>query len=253
MSVASFLETSSGRRLAYILSEGQGPTIVFCGGFKSDMQGGKALALEAFCQARGQRFIRFDYSGHGQSSGEFIEGTIGDWFADALAIIDTFAGEKFVIVGSSMGGWIALLVALARKERVLGLLGVASAPDFTEALIWKQLTDEQKRLMQTNGHLPIPSCYDQDPYLVSYKLIEEGRKHLLLTAPVDITVPVRLIHGSHDQDVPWQVSAELLSKITSKDATLTLIRDGDHRLSTPYYLGLLTEGLSGLLAAIEKA
>lgn len=247
MTEPSFLSLPDNRKLAYVLSEGQGPTVLFCGGFKSDMQGGKALALEAFCRARGQRFIRFDYTGHGQSSGRFIDGCIGDWFSDALAIVDALVPGKLLLVGSSMGGWIAALVAKARKEKLVGFVGIASAPDFTEALIWQQFTPDQQQQMVKEGVVHLPSCYGEEAYPITHKLVEEGRRHLILAGPIDISVPVRLLHGTRDEDVPWKISAAFLQQVTSADAQLTLIKDGDHRLSNPGQLALLCAKVGELL------
>ncbi len=209
------------------------------------------MALEAFCVACGQRFIRFDYTGHGRSSGAFTDGTIGAWLADALAIIDALAGEKFFLVGSSMGAWIALQVALARKPKLLGFVGVASAPDFTEMLIWNAFTPEQQKQLMEVGRVDIPTCYGQDPYTITRALIEDGRTRLLLGAPIELNVPVRLLHGMKDEDVPFKVSQLLLEKITSQDATLTLIKDGDHRLSGPSDLKILCESVENLLSSLR--
>ncbi|NBX03499.1 MAG: alpha/beta hydrolase [Alphaproteobacteria bacterium] len=235
------------KKLAYVLCGGASPTMVFCGGFKSDMTGSKALALEEFCRARGQRFLRFDYTGHGKSSGTFTDGCIGDWFADALDIIDELAGEKFILVGSSMGAWISLLVARARVEKLVAFVGVASAPDFTEKLIWNQMTPEQQKQMMEEGVYYAPSCYGDEPYAITKKLIEDGRGHLLLDSPIALNVPVRLLHGTKDEDVPHAISELLLERITSADKSLTLIEGGDHRLSEPKYLKLLCEVVEGII------
>lgn len=247
MSEPSYLSLPGSRRIAYHLSEGKSPTVVFCGGFKSDMTGAKAMALEALCQARGQRFIRFDYTGHGQSSGAFKDGTISSWLADALSVIDALTHGPILIVGSSMGGWISLLAALNRPERIIGLVGIASAPDFTEALIWQQLKLEQQGELLRDGVFHVPSCYGQDPYPITRALIEDGRNHLLLHAPIPIHVPVRLLHGTRDEDVPYAMSQTLLEQLESPDAALTLIKNGDHRLSTPEYLTRICKTVEELL------
>lgn len=240
---------ADGRQLAYCLTEGKLPGVVFCGGFKSDMTGSKATALEVFCKQRGQRFVRFDYTGHGQSSGAFVDGTIGAWKQDALDILDHVATGENVIVGSSMGGWIMLLVALARKKQVKGLVGIASAPDFTEDLIWELMTDEQREDMKTKGVIHMPSCYGEDPYPITRNLIDEARNHRLLEQrAIDIAVPVRLIHGTKDDDVPWQFSQVLMEKLASKDVCLKLVKDGGHRLSEPDQLEMMCQLLSEVLS-----
>jgi pimeloyl-ACP methyl ester carboxylesterase len=239
--------TLSGKRLAYHLTGGESPTLVFMGGFKSDMTGSKAMALEAHCRARGRRFLRFDYTGHGQSSGTFVEGTIGSWKQDALDMLDRLAGEAYVIAGSSMGAWIALLCALERKGRVRSLLGIASAPDFTERLIWDKLPkDEQDKLMR-EGVFHAPSCDGEEPYPITRALIEEGRRHLLLDGPIALDLPVRLIHGAHDEDVPWLHAVTLMEKLASADVRLTLVKNGGHRLSEPEHLALICEAAESLL------
>lgn len=242
----SFLELPNNQRLAYALTEGSLPCVIFMGGFKSDMTGSKATALEASCKERGQRFIRFDYSGHGSSSGKFQEGTIGAWKNDALAIIDRLGAEKNILVGSSMGAWIALLCALERRENVMGLVGIASAPDFTEKLIWERLNAGQKQMLQKEGVYYAPSCYGEEPYPITLKLIEEARNHLLLDKEIKLDIPVKLLHGTADEDVPWQVSTSLLQLITSKNAALTIIKNGNHRLSEPEQLSMLCDAVKNL-------
>ncbi|MBT3351146.1 MAG: alpha/beta hydrolase [Nitrospinaceae bacterium] len=224
---------SGGGRIAYEKFSGNGPGVVFLGGFHSDMSGTKASALAAYCFAAGRRFIRFDYTGHGISSGAFEEGTIGEWAEDAVAVLDEVAEGPQVLVGSSMGGWIMCLAALARPERVCGLVGVAAAPDFTEDLIWEALPEGARREIAEKGSLTRPSEYDEAGYPITMKLIEEGRRHLLLRAPIDIKCPVRLIHGVEDESVPWEVSRKLMGMLESEDVSLNLIKGGDHRLSEP--------------------
>lgn len=236
------LETSPASRLAYHRLEGASPGVMFLTGFKSDMSGGKALALEEFCRARGQAYLRFDYSGHGASSGKFEEGTIGAWLADSMAALDALTEGPQIIVGSSMGGWIGLLLALARPERVTGLVTLACAADFTEKLIWEKATEAQKKILLEQGQFPIPDCYGGAPYPITRALIEEGRNHLLLDKPsLPIHCPVRLIHGTADEDVPWRISSAVLEKLESKDAQLTLIKNAGHRLSEPEQLQLMCE------------
>ncbi len=228
-----FLPRPDGARVAYESVPGKTPGVMFFGGFHSDMTGTKASALEAHCRAAGRAFVRFDYTGHGASSGKFEAGTIGGWAEDAVAVLDGVAEGPQVLVGSSMGGWIMLLAALARPGRVCGLVGVAAAPDFTEDLIWNEMPDEAKKAMAQDGQWLRPSEYDDAGYPITMRLIEEGRDHLLLRDPIDIRCPVRLIHGVGDEDVPWQVSRRLSEALRSDDVTLTLVKNGDHRLSEP--------------------
>jgi pimeloyl-ACP methyl ester carboxylesterase len=226
------LHVGRDRRLACQTISGKRPGVLFCGGYTSDMTGTKALALEAFCRARGRAFVRFDYSGHGASSGDFADGTIGGWTDDALAILDRVTAGPLLVVGSSMGGWIMLLVALARPERVAGLVGIAAAPDFTEDLLLAQATPEQRSALAEQGYWMQPSVYGGPPYPVTRRLIEEARAHLVLRGPIPITCPVHLLHGQRDPDVPWQTALRLAERLQAADVTVELIKAGDHRLST---------------------
>jgi len=207
------------------------PGIVFLTGFASDMSGSKASALAAWAAARGQGMLRFDYFGHGQSSGRFRDGTIGRWTADALAVIDTLTTGPQILVGSSMGGWIMLLAALARHDRIAGLVGIAAAPDFTEDLMWDRMSAAQREALARDGVIHEPSKYAEAPYEIGRALIEDGRRHLLLRGRIDIRCPIRLLHGMADPDVPWETSMRLVQQLASDDVILTLIKDGDHRLS----------------------
>ncbi len=211
------------------------------------MRGTKASFLDAFCAARGLSLVRFDYSGHGESSGRFEDGTIGRWAADAIAVIDQSADGPLVLVGSSMGGWIMLLAALARPERIAGLVGLAPAPDFTEALLWKNLTAEQRELLVRTGRLELPSAYSEEPTIITRALIEEGRQHLLLAATIDIRSPVRLLHGMADPDVPYRLSLDLAERIAGSDVRVTLVKDGDHRLSRDADLALVGANIEALI------
>ena len=235
-----------GVDLAWSLTPGDGPTTVFLPGFRSDMNGSKALETDAFCQRNGLACLRLDYSGHGASSGRFEDGTVGRWCDDALFLIDQHTEGDLVLVGSSMGGWIALLLALLRPDRVIGLVGIAAAPDFTETLMWAAMTDGERDILLRDGVLLTPSQYDA-PVPVTSALIEDGRKHLLLDRPIALNLPVRLLHGQQDPDVPWQTAMRLAERLETDDVQITLIKDGDHRLSRPGDLALLRHSLAALL------
>ncbi len=241
------LATADGQTLAYHHTPGRTPGVVFLGGYASDMTGTKATALEAHVQARGNAFLRFDYRGHGQSSGRFEDGTIGRWRDDALAAFDALTEGPQLLVGSSMGGWIALLLALARPDRVCGLVGIAAAPDFTEDLMWAEFDDAQRATLRRDRILRLPSEYSDEPGIVTMDLIEDGRNQLLLRAPIPIGVPVRLLQGMRDPDVPYRVALTLADRLESDDVQIRLIKDGDHRLSTERDLTLLMEAVDSLL------
>jgi pimeloyl-ACP methyl ester carboxylesterase len=243
----AFLDSGRGVSIAYHSTPGKSPGVMFCGGFMSDMTGGKAMALEAFCRARGQGFVRFDYAGHGQSSGRFEEGTIGAWTKDALAVFDQVAQGPQIIVGSSMGGWIALNLALARPDRIAALVGIAAAPDFTEDLIWRDLPPEAQMMLETDGVIYERSEYDDKPYPITMDLIHEARGHLRLRGDIAIDRPVRLLHGMLDPDVPWKRSLMLAEKLRCPDVRVILVKDGDHRLSRDEDLALLTRTVAELL------
>ncbi len=228
---AAILPRPGGASIAYRKTAGTSPGVIFMGGFNSDMTGTKACALEAACRREGRGFIRFDYSGHGESSGAFADGTIGGWTDDAIAVLDQVSDAKQVLVGSSMGGWIMLLVALARPGRVAGLVGIASAPDFTEELMWRRFDDDIRHDLQRTGVYRRPSEYDDDPYPITMKLIEDGRRHLLLERPIAIHCPVRLLRGMKDVDVPWTTAPRIAEELLAEDVRVMVIKDGDHRLS----------------------
>jgi len=244
------LPREGGATIAYHRLSGRSPGIIFLGGFGSNMMGTKALALEMFCKINGHAYLRFDYQGHGQSSGDFIDGTIGIWAADALAVLDACTQGPQVLVGSSMGGWIMLLVALARRERVCGLLGVASAPDFTEDLIWKKLDGVQTRALARHGFFDVANAYTEPPTRITRGLIEEGRNHLLLRQAIPLRCPVQLLHGMEDKDVPWETSLRLLNRIQSEDVTATFVTEGDHRLSEAVDIQRLEQTLKSLLDSL---
>jgi pimeloyl-ACP methyl ester carboxylesterase len=244
--MADFMISPQGRRLAYHRSpacqrspvrEGARATaaagVVFLGGFNSDMQGTKALYLQDWADAQGCAFLRFDYSGHGQSSGAFLDGAIGDWFQDACAVIAAQTEGPQILVGSSMGGWISLLVARAMPARVAGLVGIAAAPDFTEDSMWQGFSAAQRAELAETGRVVLPSGYDPDGYTITRRLIEEGRERLVLRSPLDLPFPVRLLQGTADTDVPPSVALRLLAHANSPDLRLTLVKGADHRFSTP--------------------
>ena len=247
----SVLDTADGERLAYRRLDGKAPGVVFCPGFKSDMTGSKATALETLARGIGRAYVRFDYRGHGRSTGNFRDGTIGVWLTDLLAILDALSQGPQVLVGSSMGGWLALLAARARPDRVGGLVLVAPAPDFTEDLIWDRLSAEDRETLMRERLLTQPSDYDDGPYEITAVLIEEGRDHLLLRDTIAVTCPVRILHGMRDPDVPWRQSIALCEKLASDDVTLTLIKSGDHRLSERADLQRLMTTVESLCRDIE--
>jgi pimeloyl-ACP methyl ester carboxylesterase len=242
--------TSTGDRLAYHYTPGRAPGVMFCGGFRSDMTGSKATTLESYCRGRGQAFLRFDYHAHGQTGGDFLEGSIGRWTQNALELFDHVMQGPAILVGSSMGGWIALNMALQRREYVKGILGIAAAPDFTERLMWAGMTPAQQRDLMRDGVIYVPSLYG-DPYPITKLLIEDGRQHLLLDSPIPLTCPVRLVQGMKDPDVPWTYAHDIAEALESRDVQTMLIKEGDHRLSTPEDLHVLTFTLEKLLDAVS--
>ncbi len=247
----SFFTTPDGDRLAYHQVAGKQPGVIFLGGFRSDMTGSKALRLQEFCEKNGIGYVRFDYHGHGQSDGEFADGTIGRWAGNAIAVLDAFTQGKQILIGSSMGGWIMLLTALARTDRVAGLIGIASAPDFTEDLIRPALSEEQTRALQENGQFLAPSDYG-DPYPITRNLLDEAKDHLLLrNEAIPLGCPVRLLHGMQDADVPWQLSTRLAEKLASNDVQVTYVKDADHRMSDDVCLNLLEATLHKMHAHVS--
>lgn len=243
MSTPQFLDTPQGRRLGYHRRPGRAPWIVFLGGLKSDMEGTKALHLEQWAAAQGRAFLRFDYSGHGISSGTFEEGCIGDWHADTLAAVDALTEGPVVPVGSSMGGWQALLLARARPARIAGLVTIAAAPDFTEDGYWANFTAAQKRRLEQAGQVELPSDY-MEPYIVTARMIEDGRNHLVLRAPLPLPFPVRCLQGTADTAVSTETALRLLGHAASPDMRLTLVKDADHRFSDGPCLGLIEAAIA---------
>lgn len=237
---------AADRPLAYRYRAGRTPTVVFLPGYMSDMEGSKALALDAWAQDEGQAFLRFDYGGCGASGGEFEKQSLADWRDDVLAMIDEVAEGPVVLVGSSMGGWLMLLAALARSERVAGLVGIAAAPDFTA---WGFSQEEKLAILQ-HGRMEKPSPYGDQPMVVTRTFWESGESLRLLQAPLAIDCPVRLLHGQADPDVPWTYALELMKLIRSDDVQTVLIKDGDHRLSRDKDIALLIATVRGLLEAL---
>lgn len=244
--MTEFLVTPEGRRIALNRLDGQGPAVVFLGGFRSDMTGTKALFLEEWCRSRGRAFVRFDYSGHGQSGGAFQDGSIGDWAEDAAAVLATVAGPV-VLVGSSMGGWISLLLSRQMPARIAGLVTIAAAPDFTEDLMWAGWDDATRARLIADGVVHEPSDYG-DPYPITRRLIEDGRRHLVLREPLDLPFPVRMLQGSADVDVPPAHALRLFHHAGGPDLRLTLVKDADHRFSTPDCLDLIGRAVDDLPA-----
>ena len=243
-----FLTVGEGeavRRIAYRRVDGAGPTIVWLGGFKSDMKGTKAEALAEFAAATGRSYLRFDYSGHGESSGRFEDGTISAWAEEALAAI-ALAGDAPILVGSSMGGWIALIAARRMRQPPGGMVLIAPAADFTEALMWKAFPDTVKRQIETEGRWVRPSDYDEGGYPITRALIEDGRNHLLLGGLIETGCPVHVLQGMQDPDVPLQHVMDTVARIARDDVVVTLVKDGDHRLSRPEDISRLTEAVAAM-------
>jgi pimeloyl-ACP methyl ester carboxylesterase len=250
----SIITRKNGVTIAYDYISGKSPGVIFLPGLKSNMLGIKAEAVRSFCEKRGQAFLRFDYTGHGQSSGSFEDGSIGAWLTDTIFVLEELAIGPQLLVGSSMGGWIMLLVALQKPERIAAMIGLAAAPDFTENLIWRKFDNNQKARIKKDGYIDLPNCYDiADPYRITYKLIKDGRRHLILKNQIPINIPIRLIHGICDNDVPYTLSQKLLEKMQSNDIEIILTKQGDHRLSSKTDLKRLSVVLKELLNQVEKS
>ena len=247
------LNTRRGYSLVARKIEGKDPCVIFLGGFRSDMEGTKAQYLSDWCEKSGRSFLRFDYSGHGVSGGRFEEGTIGQWTQDALDVIDAFSQGPCVLVGSSMGGWIMLRVALAIGTRVHGLLGIAAAPDFTRDLISRDLSADQRARLAHEGQIRLTSEYDPDGYVLTQGFMADGEACCLLDAPLALTVPVRLLQGCDDSEVPWQTALRLSERLQATDVRVHLLKDGDHRLSRPEQLALMSDTLAELIQTVESA
>ncbi|TGN59089.1 alpha/beta hydrolase [Paracoccus liaowanqingii] len=245
--MTEFLDTASGRRIAYDRLAGQGPGVVFLGGFRSDMGGSKAVHLRNWAQETGRAFLRFDYSGHGDSAGMFEEGCIGDWAEDARAVIEALTDGPQVLVGSSMGGWISLLMARDLPHRIAALVTIAAAPDFTERGFWAGFTTEQRAALTAKGRVEMPSEYGT-PLVLTRRLIEDGRDHLILDRPLSLPFPVRMLQGTADADVPMSWALDFLDHAEGEDLQLTLVKGADHRFSSPDCLDLIVETIEGLPA-----
>ena len=251
----AFIEVGEGteaRRIAVRARAGRGPGLVWLGGFKSDMKGTKAIALDEWAVAHGRACVRYDYSGHGESGGEFVDGTIGRWLAESVAVFEQFCRGPQVLIGSSMGGWMALLLAREIGRRAMtqaslaGLVLIAPAPDFTEELMWKGFSPEIRAEIESKGMWLRPSEYgDGTPYPITRNLIEEGRNHLLLGSQIDVGCPVRILQGAQDPDVPWKHAFALAHRLPAEDVVLTMIQDGDHRLSRP-------QDIARIIAAVAE-
>ncbi len=250
MADPQFLTTPQGRRIAYHRSEGQGPAIVFCHGLRSDMEGTKVLHLEAWAQAQGRAFVRFDCSGHGQSSGAFEEGAIGDWFEDATAVIEVLTEGRILLLGSSMGGWLSLLLARALPERLAGLVTIAAAPDFTEDGYWAGFSEAQRAELMEAGQVALPSDYG-DPMIVTRRLIEEGRDRLVLRTPLPLPFPTRFLQGTADEAVETATALRLLDHVDGKDIRLTLVKGADHRFSEPAEMDLIVAAVEDVLREVD--
>ena len=246
-----FIEVGDGcssRRIAVRAREGRGPGLLWLGGFKSDMQGTKALALDAWAAEHGRACVRFDYSGHGESGGQFVDGTIGRWLEESVAVFGRFCRGPQIVVGSSMGGWMALLLAreLAKRDGDMSLAGmvlIAPAPDFTEELMWKGFSPDIREEIETRGVWLRPSDYGE-PYPITKTLIEEGRNHLLLGGAISVGCPVRILQGAKDPDVPWQHAFALAHRLPADDVVLSMVQDGDHRLSRPQDIALILSAVA---------
>jgi pimeloyl-ACP methyl ester carboxylesterase len=244
-------EGASARDVAVLHAPGNGPGLFWLGGFRSDMTGTKAVSVAGLAAARGLASTRFDYSGHGSSKGRFEDGTIGRWLDEAEAVFERVTRGPQILIGSSMGGWMALLLARklaarGRGARLKALVLIAPAPDFTEALMWRNFPEEVRHTILRDGVWHRPSLYSDEPYPITRELIEEGRRHLLLGGPIELPAPVRILQGMRDPDVPWEHALELVGKLEAPSVLLTLVKDGDHRLSRDRDIALLHETIRAL-------
>ncbi len=242
------LDTPLGRRVAYRRVEGQGPGVVFLHGLRSDMTGSKAQHLADWAEGQGRAFLRFDCSGHGASCGAFTDGSIGDWLEDAAAVLTALTDGPQILVGSSMGGWLALLLARQMPKRIKAIVGIAAAPDFTEDGMWAEMDEATRQRLMSEGRVAVASDYADEPYVITRRLIEDGRTRLVLRAPLALPFPVRLLHGTVDTDVPVDVALRLLHHADCSDMRLTLVKGADHRFSTPDCLALIEAAIAEVSA-----
>ena len=251
--MTDYIDSASGNRIAYRKSSGAAgkPRLVWMSGFNSDMAGSKVLALEAWAQENDFPFLAFDYSGHGLSGGEFSDGTISSWRADCLSAIDELTSEPLIVVGSSMGGWMALLSSLARPERVAGLVLIAPAPDFTQKLMWAEFSEDAKRAIMEDGVWMRPSEYG-DPYPIKRELIEDGKQWQIMDDVIPLKIPVRILQGMEDPDVPWTHAQALVSGLETSDVVFSLIKDGDHRLSREQDISRILRTVSALAESLQS-
>jgi pimeloyl-ACP methyl ester carboxylesterase len=245
-------ESAAARTLAVLVREGKQPGLFWLGGFRSDMAGIKASALDAFAETAGHSYVRFDYSGHGQSGGRFEEGHISHWLEEAESVLDAFAEGPQILVGSSMGGWLALLLARRLRERgytdrLAGMVLIAPALDMTKALMWDLFDEAARRALHETGFCALPSSYSGEPYVITRTLIDDGERHLFGDAPIEAGCPVHVIQGMQDPDVPWQRATQLMERLAFDDAVLTLVRDGDHRLSRPEDIERLVQAVEAMI------
>ncbi|MCE2517117.1 MAG: alpha/beta hydrolase [Alphaproteobacteria bacterium] len=235
-----FLSSDHGTRIAWTGGEVEGaPTLVFLAGHGSDMNGTKALAAHEWADDNGVGFIRFDYFGHGQSSGDMMAGNLSRWTADCLAVIDQLVSDKIILIGSSLGGWLMLLVARARPGRIAGMVGIAAAPDFTDDLIWDHLTADQQAAMARDGQIALPNPYAPEDVIYPYQLITDGRKNFVLRDRQDAPYPVRLLHGMEDEEVPWETAEKLARNLNGPDVMAVLVKGAGHRFSEPEQIDIL--------------
>lgn len=253
MTAPTYLKTTDGREIAYSRSAAAGeganlPGLVFLGGFRSDMTGTKAMFLEAHARATGRAFLRFDYTGHGASSGDFLDGGIASWARDAETALTELTEGPQILIGSSMGGWMSLLMAKRLPGRVAGIVGIAAAPDFTEDSMWAGFSEAQRATLMSDGQVALPSEYSDEPYIITRRLIEEGRESLVLRDPLPLSGPVRLLHGSADVDVPLEVPMRLISHADCADMRLLVVKGSDHRFSSEADLELIRAAVEEVTA-----
>lgn len=247
-----FLTGPNGARLAISRTPGSEPGIVFFGGLRSSMEGAKALHVEAWCRREGRACLRFDYSGHGRSDGRFEDGTITRWLADARAVLDEAVAGPQIFVGSSLGGWIALLLAIERPEKLAGFMGISTAADFTEFIYNELFSDAHREEMRQDGRVRVPDCHGGPPFEITRNLIEDGKRHLLLTRDaIPLSCPVRMIHARHDRDAPWDAGLRLADRIAGADVRVTIVKDSDHQLARPVDLVLLDNEMTSILNVIS--